>query len=69
YNDNKWHHVVSTLSPAGMVLYVDGKVVAQDASVVSAQDNYLGYWRVGYDSLSGWPNAPTSASFAGGIDE
>ncbi|WP_230116010.1 PKD domain-containing protein, partial [Microbacterium foliorum] len=69
YNDNKWHHVVSTLSPGGMVLYVDGKVVAQDTSVVSAQDNYLGYWRVGYDSLSGWPNAPTSASFAGGIDE
>ncbi|MBO9625102.1 MAG: PKD domain-containing protein [Microbacterium sp.] len=69
YNDNKWHHVVSTLSTSGMVLYIDGKVVAQDATVVSAQDNYNGYWRVGYDNLSGWPSAPTSASFAGTIDE
>lgn len=69
YNDGKWHHVVSTLSPAGMVLYVDGKPVAQDTSVVAAQDNYLGYWRVGYDNLSGWPSAPSSASFSGSIDE
>ncbi|PRB10360.1 hypothetical protein CQ047_07770 [Microbacterium sp. MYb72] len=69
YNDNKWHHVVSTLGPAGMVLYVDGKAVAQDTSVVAAQDNYVGYWRVGYDNLSGWPSAPTSNSFAGSIDE
>ncbi len=69
YNDNKWHHVVSTLGPSGMTLYIDGKVVAQDTSVVAAQDNYNGYWRVGYDNLSGWPSAPSSASFSGSIDE
>jgi len=29
---------------------------------------YLGYWRVGYDSLpTTWPSAPTSAFFGGSI--
>ncbi len=30
---------------------------------------YLGWWRVGGDSLSGWPNDPPSDNFAGSIDE
>ncbi|WP_067196927.1 PKD domain-containing protein [Microbacterium sp. XT11] len=69
YNDGKWHHVVAMVSPAGMALYVDGKIAAQDASVSSAQKSYAGYWRIGYDTLSGWPSAPTSAAFSGTIDE
>ena len=29
----------------------------------------VGYWRAGGDTLSGWPNAPTSANLAGTLDE
>jgi hypothetical protein len=68
YNDNNWHHVVGTLSPAGLVLYVDGSSVASDPATTTA-DYYEGYWRVGGDNLSGWPSAPTSANFNGTVDE
>lgn len=49
YNDGQWHHVVATLSTSGMQLWVDGRRVASNASVISAQ-NYWGYWRIGGDS-------------------
>lgn len=68
YNDGKWHHVVATLGTGGMALYVDGNLVASQATTTSAR-NYGGYWRVGGDSLSGWPSVPPSADFAGDIDE
>lgn len=68
YNDGKWHQVVGTLSRAGLVLYVDGVKVAQDSSVRSAQ-GYTGWWRVGGDSLAGWPGAVSSNYFKGTIDE
>jgi hypothetical protein len=68
YNNGNWHHVVGTLSPAGMVLYVDGVSVASDPATTTA-DYYDGYWRVGGDSLSGWPNAPLSSNFDGTVDE
>jgi len=64
YNNGKWHHVVATMGPDGMVLYVDGKQVAQRSDVTTAQA-YSGYWRVGGDS--GWGN--TSKYFNGSIDE
>ena len=31
--------------------------------------NYSGYWRIGYDNLNGWENAPLSYYFNGNIDE
>lgn len=68
YNDGQWHHAVATQSTAGMRLYVDGVLVGSDASTTSAQA-YNGYWRVGGDNLSGWPNRPTSDFFSGRIDE
>ncbi len=68
YNNNEWHHVVAQLSDAGMEMYVDGELVATDASVTSAQV-YNGYWRVGGDNLNGWTNKPTSSYFAGEIDD
>jgi len=68
YNDNRWHHVVASLGPSGMALYVDGASVASRSDVVTAQ-GYMGYWRVGGDSLGSWPSAPTSAYFAGTIDD
>ena len=68
YNDGKWHHVVASLGSGGMQLYVDGLRVGQRGDVTTAQA-YQGYWRVGGDNLNGWPSQPTSAYFAGAIDE
>ncbi|MWA04176.1 PKD domain-containing protein [Actinomadura sp. LD22] len=68
-NDGEWHHVVGTLDGgAGMKLYVDGAQVAADGGVTSAQ-SYAGYWRIGGDNLSGWPDRPSSDYLNGTIDE
>lgn len=67
YNDGAWHLATATFSgSAGMTLYVDGVQVARDATAKTAQ-SYSGYWRIGYDSLGGWPNAPTSSFFMGAV--
>jgi signal peptidase I len=68
YNDGNWHHMVATLSTAGMKLYVDGALVAFNAGIVEGEPD-TGYWRIGYDNLSGWPTAPTSYYFKGTIDD
>lgn len=68
YNNGTWHHLVGTLSSAGLALYVDGNRVGFDPATTNAL-TYMGYWRVGGDSLTGWPSAPTSAYFAGATDE
>jgi hypothetical protein len=67
YNDGRWHQVVGTLDPStGMTLYVDGQQVATNASA-RAGAAFAGFWRIGGDSLSGWPDAPTSGYFGGAI--
>jgi hypothetical protein len=67
YNDGTWHLATATLSGAGMRLYVDGVQVASDATTTTAETS-TGYWRVGYDNLSGtWPTQPTSSYFAGKV--
>jgi hypothetical protein len=68
YNDGAWHLATATFSPGtGMRLYVDGAQVAQSTGTPAAED-YIGYWRVGYDSLNAsWPGAPTSPYFAGSV--
>ncbi|MGZ4799909.1 MAG: beta strand repeat-containing protein, partial [Acidimicrobiia bacterium] len=68
YRDNQWHQVVGTLDATGMKLYVDGNLVASNASVTKAQV-YRGYWRVGGDNLSSWPSAPSREAIAATIDE
>ena len=68
YNDGVWHHVAATLGSAGMTLVVDGARAGTDGTVTTAA-NYTGYWRMAYDSLAGWPSAPTSSFFAGSLDE
>lgn len=68
YNDGNYHHIVANLGENGMALFVDGERVGHDASVTTAQ-GYSGFWRVGGDNMSGWPNQPTSTYFAGTIDE
>jgi hypothetical protein len=50
YNNGVAHHVVATLSGAGLFLYVDGGQVASDATTTTAQ-NYTGWWRAGEDDL------------------
>ena len=67
-NDGQWHHVVGTLSAAGLRVYVDGNLEGSDAAVTSAQPN-TGYWRVGFDKLGGtWPQQPTTLRLVGSID-
>lgn len=67
YNDGAWHHVAATQGPGGMALYVDGVLVG--SNTVTTALNATGFWRVGADTLNGWPSNPTSAFFAGTVDE
>lgn len=67
YNDGAWHHVVVTLGPVGMQMYVDGSLVDSRTDTTSAQD-YSGYWALGGYSLAGWPDRPTNDAFTGSID-
>ena len=55
YANGAWHHVVASLSAAGMVLYVDGAKVAQNTAVTNGQ-SYAGYWKVGCGRLINWAN-------------
>jgi len=68
YNDGHWHHAAATLAGDGMMLYVDGNLVASNAGVTSAQV-FNGYWKIGYDNLAYWPSVPTSFFFNGAIDD
>ncbi|MBW4062255.1 LamG domain-containing protein [Candidatus Saccharibacteria bacterium] len=68
YNDGSWHFVAATLGASGLLLYVDGVKQGSDTTTTTA-GTYTGYWRFGYDSLSGWPGTVTSNYFAGTLDE
>lgn len=67
YNDGTWHYVVGTLSSAGVNLYVDGKLIGTNPGTTTGQA-YSGYWRIGGDSVGGWPNSGNSY-FSGSIDD
>jgi hypothetical protein len=45
-SDNQWHHLAASLGSDGMKLYVDGNLVASNATVTTALA-FTGYWRVG----------------------
>ncbi|KIQ05758.1 LamG domain-containing protein [Curtobacterium poinsettiae] len=67
YTDGSWHHVVTTMSPTnGMRLSVDGKLVASNAAFTTAE-NFTGYFRIGYDVVSGWPGASSNPYFTGSM--
>ena len=68
-NDNKWHHAVGTLSKNGMKLYVDGQVQGARSDLTHGQHLNMGWWRLGGDTVSGWPNAGTNGFFNGSVDE
>lgn len=57
FNDNQWHHVVASLGAAGMQLTIDGVAVAGRTDTTAAWP-FDGYWRIGGDALTGWPNWP-----------
>ena len=68
YNDGVWHLAVATLSTAGMTLSVDGAQVAANAGTTTGSLQLLGgYWRVGWDNLTGWPSRPTTDYWAGSL--
>lgn len=67
YNNGAWHHVIATVGTTGMRIYVDGAQAGTSATTATA--TYGGYFRIGYDALTGWTNAPTSSFFAGTLDE
>ena len=70
YRDGNWHHTVATLGNDGMKLYVDGALVASDATVTRAQWRTGGYWRIGGDNISSsWTSRPTSSYINGTLDE
>ncbi|MGY3317957.1 PKD repeat protein [Arthrobacter sp. TE12232] len=68
FNDNQWHHVVATLGPNGMQLFLDGVVLAGRTDTTSAWP-IDGFWRIGGDNLTSWPNRPTSRYLNGQIDD
>jgi len=68
FNNGQWHHVVATLGNDGQKLYVDGQLAGSSATNFAGR-NYEGYWRIGGDALSGWPNNPLDSNLAGDIDQ
>jgi len=68
YNNNQWHLVTASMSPAGMRLYVDGALVGSRADVTSGL-GFQGDWQLGTANLAGRTAAPSSNSFLGSIDE
>ncbi|MEA5455152.1 LamG-like jellyroll fold domain-containing protein [Sinomonas sp. JGH33] len=62
YADGRWHHVVATLSAAGMMLYADGALVGSNAGTTSAQPT-TGYWEVGCGPTANLLTAGGLASF------
>ncbi len=50
-----------------MALYVDGTLVGTNPNTIAQA--YSGFWRVGGDNLSGWPDQPSSGYFNGTVDE
>jgi PKD repeat protein len=51
-----------------MNLYIDGVRVGRREDVRTGMSRE-GWWRVGGDALTGWPNRPTSDYFEGAVDE
>jgi PKD repeat protein len=71
YRDNEWHHIVGTLGPAGMRMYIDGALVDSRTDITNARTGYVGNIRLGAGTLDGFPdtNSTTGRRFEGLIDE
>ncbi len=69
-NNNTWHHLVGTYVAGtnGMKFYVDGAYQGQNTATLQ---NFTanGYWRAGFEAMSGWSNNPTDSYYDGTLDE
>ena len=68
FNDGSWHHAAGVWGSGGLRLYIDG-VLRGNYGTATTAGSYSGYWRLGFDTLTGWPGAPTSSFLAGSLDE
>ena len=69
YNDGLWHQATATFSTnTGMQLYLDGALAASNPGVTN-EVAISGYWRIGWDNLNSWSNAPSNYYFNGSLDE
>jgi signal peptidase I len=83
-NDGAWHHIATTMGPAGMTLYVDGVLAASSTNTASEVFTNGGWWRFGCGNLKDWtstsganeawsgPNPPTASQnyeIRGTLDE
>lgn len=69
YNDGNWHHVVATFSTTnGSNMYVDGALAASDPTMNSVHTT-AGNWRIAFDALTGYTNAPATFYFNGALDD
>jgi len=66
-NNGVWHMAVLTQSSAGLFLYLDGSLVASNATYTTAE-TATSYWDIGYSYSAGWTNQG-SAYFTGDIAE
>jgi hypothetical protein len=68
FNDGLWHQLTAQVSSAGMKLFIDGILSASNAGYTTPE-NYNGYWRIGYDNMTGWPNPPNTFYIKSAVDE
>jgi hypothetical protein len=68
YNNGQWHQLTAQVSSVGMKLYIDGILSASNTGYTTPE-NYNGYWRIGYDNMTGWPNPPNTFYIKSAIDE
>lgn len=67
YNDGNWYLATATLGAGGMRLYVNGEQVGSNSA--TSGESYSGYWRIGHNDLSTWPDAPATFFFQGTLDD
>jgi hypothetical protein len=75
YNDGFWHQAAATYTGNGstgtFLLYVDGAQVGSlsGSTVAAAETISLGFWRIGYDTMTGFAPTPASNEFLGQLAE
>ncbi|HTW21668.1 MAG TPA: LamG-like jellyroll fold domain-containing protein [Mycobacteriales bacterium] len=67
YADGNWHQVAASVGPAGLLLYVDGSLVASNTSVTVPQV-FDGYWRLGDGNENNvWTDPPPNVLWQGSL--
>ncbi|GAB4081268.1 LamG domain-containing protein [Modestobacter muralis] len=65
--DGGWHDFSARIAADGTLsLTYDGNTVTRSATPPTTT---TGYWRVGREDLTGWPQAPSVSHLAGSVDE